>query len=92
MLEIKIIFTLLFQRFDLSLVPGQYIAANAITRLPKNGIRFRLRKRTTTPSTQMMMENNNTAASTSTSVDQHADDPSSIRQRNVAVLKPLGMI
>ena len=46
MMEIKIIFTLLFQRFHLTLVPGQHIAANAITRLPKNGMRFRIKNRT----------------------------------------------
>ena len=61
MIEIKVIFTFLFQHFDLEIVPGQYIAANAITRLPKNGIKMVLKKRKTP-----------TNVSTSTSAEESA--------------------
>ena len=46
MIEIKVIFTLLLQRFDMVVLPNQYIAANPITRLPKNGINIKLTRRT----------------------------------------------
>lgn len=76
MIEIKIIFTLLFQRFNLSLVPGQHIAANAITRLPKNGIKFRIKRRTEAMALPLD--------------EQELKAEAALRQR--AVLKPLGMI
>lgn len=82
MIEIKVIFTLLLQRFDMSVLPNQYIAANPITRLPKNGINIRLSRRTAPIQTEF-----DTPAAPVAGAD-------GVRQRTaaVSVLKPLGMI
>lgn len=83
MIEIKVIFALLLQRFEFTLQPGQYIAANPITRLPRNGIKFSLKRRTAPINAE---EEEEVVATAATAAD-------GVRNRgHVSVLKPLGMI
>jgi cytochrome P450 len=46
LLEIKIIFTLFFQNFDFQILPDQNISPHPISRMPKNGLKVKLRRRT----------------------------------------------
>jgi hypothetical protein len=91
MIEIKVIFSLLLQRYSISVVPGQYIAANTITRQPKNGIRMILRRRDQTEVSKPRQ------ATEKASINRTTDGQPRQRQQTAAatgakVLKPLGMI
>lgn len=88
MIEIKIIFTLLLQRFEFSLQPGQYIAANPITRLPRNGIKFTVKRR----SAPIQTEEEEDASSSATAASASASAEGVRNRVPVSVLKPLGMI
>jgi cytochrome P450 len=93
MVEIKIIFAMLLQRF--AVVPDQIIAANPITRLPKHGIRMRVMRRKDRPDAVAAAAAAAASEAPLSAADATAspDSAASLRQRaNLSVLKPTGMI
>ena len=45
MIELKVIVSMILQRFQLELAPGQTIKADPVTRLPRYGLYVRIRSR-----------------------------------------------
>ena len=96
MIEIKVIFCLLIQRFEFELVPGQYIAPSPITRLPRNGIKINVKRRTI-PRAHAADQQEAAVLSEGAHEGSEAAAAAAVRQRTTAapalsVLKPLGMI
>jgi len=93
MLEIKIIFSMILRQLNFELVPNQYIAANPITRLPRQGIKFRVTKRNWMKDDDQLLPSHDGLMDDAVMMDNVGEG---MRQRqqhaSVSVLKPLGMI